>query len=1110
MLSRAEQRFAGYPFVRCRRLDIESNPLAQEFTAGEFDIVIAADVLHRVENIQATLDHVRRLLAPDGLFLLIEPHQDQAFDFVFGQCKGLLRCSDVELRLDGTLLAPKEWETALVRSGFAETVVLSDEAASRNAEHPQRSVILALNPATDVSPPLIASIAANDRTWLMLVDQSTSACPLAAATAALLRDAGARVITVALGESIGDDTLGSMIVSPVKFDDFVRLFEQLMSLQIECDEIVHLAGVSPSSELSTADWDTRCISTLLLVQALNQVQTTRKPRLTLVTAMAVTSASASGTLDPTQASLWGFGRVVQAEHPELCCRMIDLQSGLDDPRIAELLVGELVLAEAETEVLLTRDERYINRLRGTSIAEQARLAQHRSAAAHETQRSTTECFNLDFSAHGPLDNLFVAAAERKLPGAGEVEIRVHATGLNFRDVMWVMGMLPEEALENGFAGPSIGMECAGEIVRVGPEVNDFAVGDRVLAFAPACFASFVTTTQASVARISERLSFEAAATIPTTFLTAYYALVHLARLERGERVLIHGAAGGVGMAAIQVAKRCGAEIFASAGSQEKREIVRLLGADHLLDSRSRDFADEVMRITHGKGVDVVLNSLAGEAIGKNFSLLRPFGRFLEIGKRDMYANSRIGLRPFRNNLTYYGIDADTLLTERRGLATRLIAELMELFERGELRPLPYRTFPISRAAEAFRQMQQSRHVGKLVIAMNDAGVHPAVQRQVMMQGNATYLISGGLGGFGLATARWLAEKGARHFALVGRSGAATDEARAGIAALETMGALVRVYCADIADSAAVDEMIARVSQEMPAIRGVVHAAMVLDDGPVLNLDPERMRRVMAPKVQGAWNLHRATLDRPLEFFIMYSSLSTVIGTPGQANYVAANMYLEALAEYRRAQGLPALAFGLGPLSDVGYLTRNPTVNDLHKRVGIEAISSRQAFVQLERMLGADATCVTAAQVDWGRIGQLWQGEMQSRLSLVVSASSTGGGATEDVQKQLERLPPEQRKPFLINWIKQHFARVLGGSAEQIEPDRQLFELGLDSLMVVELTGVMSRELQISISVMEVIQSGSINNMADRILQALQASDEAPAGPAKQVVEEQPVAALSAQ
>jgi acyl transferase domain-containing protein/NAD(P)-dependent dehydrogenase (short-subunit alcohol dehydrogenase family)/acyl carrier protein len=1106
IVDRAGQRFSNYPFVRVQTLDIAREPLEQGMKAGEFEIIVAADVLHLAADVDRALAHVKRLLAHDGLLVLIEPHQQHAFDLVFGQSTAWLPRHNRDSRPSSTLLAPEQWEIALAQSGFTEIKQLSDAAAlAAVARHPQRSVILALNPANDLSLPAM-SIAPDDRTWLVLTDPSAPADSLAAATATLLREAGARVIVAVLGEEPSGDTPGSTTVSPVSLEGLTRLFEQLASLQIECHEIVHLASVSPTQSPSAAS-ETCCVSVLLLVQAVMQSQMMSKPRLTLVSSMAVAPPCGSGILDARQAPLWGFGRVVQAEHPELRCRLIDLQSDLHDPSAARLLAHELVRTEAESEVVLTPGERYVSRLRPTTIAEQARLAHHRLGASGG-RSETMESFRLEFSAHGPLDNLFVAAAERKPPAGGEVEIRVRATGINFRDVMWVMGMLPEEALENGFAGPTIGMECAGEIVRLGPDVEGFAIGDRVLAFAPACFASFVTTTTASVARLPERLTFEAAATIPTTFLTAYYALVHLARLERGERVLIHGAAGGVGMAAIQVAKMCGAEIFGTAGSPEKREILRLVGVDHVLDSRTRDFADEVMRLTEGKGLDVVLNSLAGEAIGKNFRLLKPFGRFLEIGKRDIYANSKIGLRPFRNNLTYFGIDADTLLTERRGLATRLIAEVMQLFERGDFRPLPHRSFSISRAGEAFRQMQQSRHVGKLVIAIGEGELQPVIQRQVTVRNDATYLISGGLGGFGLATARWLAEKGARHFALIGRSGVASDEARAGITGLEAAGVTVRLCRLDIADQAAVGEMIAGISQKMPPIRGVIHAAMVLDDGVIVSLDQERMHRVMAPKVEGAWNLHLATLDRPLDFFIMYSSLSTAIGTPGQANYVAANMYLEALAEYRRGQGLPALALGLGPLSDVGYLTRNPTVNDLHKRVGIDAISSRQAFAQLERLLGADATCVTAAQVDWGRIGQLWQGEIQPRLSLVISAS--GSGHVEDVQKQLERLPSEQRKSFLVTWIKDHFARVLGASAEQIEADRPLMELGLDSLMVVELSGVMSRELQITMSVMEVIQSGSINNMANRILQVLRSSHESPTSTASEVAEKQPIAALTEQ
>ena len=263
---------------------------------------------------------------------------------------------------------------------------------------------------------------------------------------------------------------------------------------------------------------------------------------------------------------------------------------------------------------------------------------------------------LSFSRHGNIDNLRLNHFTRPAPGPGQIEVRVHAAGVNFRDVMWLMGLLPEEALENGFAGPAIGMECAGEIERVGTGVTEFAPGDRVVAFGPSCFASHAFTDAAAAVKLPESISFEAGATIPTTFFTAFYALEYLARLQRGERVLIHGAAGGVGMAAIQIARRCGAEIFATAGTVEKREVVRWLGADHVLDSRSLVFADDIRNLTRGAGIDVVLNSLAGEAIYKNLSILRPFGRFLEIGKRDFYANSKIGLRALRRIWRDHSVD----------------------------------------------------------------------------------------------------------------------------------------------------------------------------------------------------------------------------------------------------------------------------------------------------------------------------------------------------------------------------------------------------------------------------------------------------------------------
>ena len=304
---------------------------------------------------------------------------------------------------------------------------------------------------------------------------------------------------------------------------------------------------------------------------------------------------------------------------------------------------------------------------------------------------------------------------RCVPGPGNVEIEVAATGLNFRDVMWNLGLLPEEALEDGYAGPALGMECAGTISAVGPNVQGIAIGDRVVAFVSGGFTSHVIAPAFAVSVLPPQLTFEAAATLPVAFLTAYYSLVHLGGLRRGETVLVHGGAGAVGLAALQIARYCGASVIATAGNEEKRALLRNLGADVVLNSRTLAFADEVSAHTKGKGVDVVLNSLAGEAMIRSMDCLKPFGRFIELGKRDFYANTHLGLRPFRRNLTYFGVDIDQLIIEHRELTQRLFGELLQLFGSGVFAPLPHRVFSGERISDAFRLMQRAGHIGKIVV-----------------------------------------------------------------------------------------------------------------------------------------------------------------------------------------------------------------------------------------------------------------------------------------------------------------------------------------------------------------------------------------------------------
>ncbi len=513
-----------------------------------------------------------------------------------------------------------------------------------------------------------------------------------------------------------------------------------------------------------------------------------------------------------------------------------------------------------------------------------------------------------------------------VPKSNEVEIEIAAAGLNFMDLMLAMGMLPPEVTD-GPARNLPGLECAGRVVAVGDGVSDFAVGDEVITAAmPGNLATHIIADARFVAPKPRHLTFEQAATIPIAFFTAFYSLHTLGQLQPGERVLIHSATGGVGLAAVQLALKAGAIVFATAGSPEKRELLTALGVPHVMDSRSLAFADEVLTLTEGEGVDLVLNSLSGDAIDKGLSILRPYGRFIEIGKTDIYKNRKIGMRPLRKNISMFVVDL--LGSPRPEFARSLMREVMGRFESGELRPLPHHVFPVTRIADAFRDMAQGRHVGKLIISMQDrAGlrVERDARRSFAIDPDASYLITGGLGGFGLAVANHLARGGARHLALVGRRGL-SPATEPSVESLRRSGVEVMVCQADVTDREQVQRVVAAV-QRMAPLRGVMHAAMVLDDAPIERLTEERMWKAMAPKIMGAWHLHALTAEIPLDFFVLFSSFASIVGNPGQANYVAGNAFLDALAYYRRERGLPALAINWGVVGEVGHVAASAEMTD---------------------------------------------------------------------------------------------------------------------------------------------------------------------------------------
>lgn len=1061
-------------------LEVETLDLAAEVSTdiGPFDLVVCAGELHRAAPGDAQLAALRNYMAGGGLLVAVEPEPSAFLDMLYGvQPRWWDGSADPE-HARSPLKEAAGWKLALEASGF-----LSFESVALAGPGPEQNLLIARNAVREVRSAAVAGEGA----MLLLADAEGAGAALAAELAHRLREAGRRVVIASAGPLEENGGAEVQVGDCSNAEWLGSLADSLEAEGKEKLEVIHMAGALTDEERPSERAGERCRIGLAALHGLASAM----GRLWLVTPGAMQHLAGGEAERPTQAALWGFGRVATNEYPGLQIKLVDPAPDYDAVRMAELLATEILQPTTESELVFNRRGRHALRLRrGLGASRQSGGRRRRDAG-----------LRLEIRRSGSLDQLAWMPMRRRLPGPGEVEIEVAAAGLNFRDVMWAMGLLPDEALEEGFAGPTLGMECAGVVTAVGEGVTGMQTGARVLSFAPACFASHVTVSTRAVAPIPGDLTFEQAATVPSAFFTAYYALVHLARLEAGERILVHGGAGGVGLAALQLAKWCGAEVFATAGSPEKRAFLRLMGADHVLDSRSLQFADEILAITGGEGVDVVLNSLAGEAMERSLQVVRPFGRFLELGKRDFYAGSRLGLRPFRQNISFFGIDADQLLTRRPQLAGRLFREMVELFREGHLRPLPYRRFDHEEAVQAFRLMQQSGHIGKIVVGAPPAEARraPEVAEPFTLRDDATYLVAGGLGGFGLETARWLVERGARHLLLLGRSGASSDAARAGVEALRALGAEVVVEACDLADRAAVAEVVQRAAGKMPPLRGVLHTAMVLDDGLIANLDAERFDRVLRPKVEGAWNLDRATRDTELDFFVLYSSATTTVGNPGQANYVAANAYLESLARQRRAEGLPGLAVAWGAIGDAGYLARHAEVSEsLSRRLGRQSLAAREALDGLERILQQGGTEPAAAspvyaRIDWRSAGSELAILGQPGFRELLAEAGSGGSDVEnkvDLRKMVEGLDVAAARDLIAGLLAEEVARILRLPAEEVDRERPLAELGMDSLMALELRMAAEQRLDIEVPLMSLADGTTLSGIAARLAARLVGGEEA--------------------
>ncbi|NME51143.1 KR domain-containing protein [Desulfovibrio piger] len=916
--------------------------------------------------------------------------------------------------------------------------------------------------------------------WLILAGRDTD---FARALARSLEQQGATAMLAACAGTGHPDDMAA--VDPGDADAFARLIRDwrqggtprgvVFLWGLDCYETDFLGsgGEAPFKNHTAQAF-------LHLAQALAAQEDGPSVRLAVLTCQAQ-AARASDQPVPAQSLLWGLEKSVANELGNIAPVIIDMDPVAAPEAQLPTLCGLLTARGYKEDKLALRGSSLLapRLVRGLPAARQVRNA--------PLARPETQAYHLDLGGAG-IENIRVAPLQRRLPGPGEIEIASEAYGMNFQNVMVAMGVADKIR--------TLVLDCAGTVSAVGEGVTRFSPGDRVFTTVYGPFASHVYAREAFAASIPEGMPFTDAAVIPTVFMTAWQALVHAARLQPGERVLLHSATGGVGLAAIQIARARGAVILATAGTERKRALLRSMGIEHVFSSRSTAFESRVLKATGGQGVHVVLNFLTGELADSSMRCLTEGGRFIEIGKTDLRTPAQVAA--IRDDIEYHIVDLEKLGKEDEAQMRGIFAAVMEGFAAGHYTPIARRVFTMDAARDAFRYMLEGRHIGKVVVRNDFAPRHEGIRRE------AAYLVTGGLSDLGLALAAHLAARGAGQVWLLGRR--LPEAGSAGAAAVEKIAATgcdVRLLQVDVTDRTALAEAFGTHLLPSPRpLAGVFHLAGLLDDAPLSRLDWARFNTVLSPKVDGSWFLHELTRDLALDHFVVFSSIASVFGTHGQANHVAANTFMDALVAARRADFLPGLSINWGAWGELGTVVRLGILDRIRQQ-GVEGFDTATGLAVLDRLMASGEGSNVVTRMDWNRMLPILQATAGAAMYEELRHSPAAARPAETagnsrLAAELRALPMSGREERLRAYLKKEIAGFLRLEEDAIPEDVNLTSLGMDSLISLDLFQRISRDLKIRIAPHEVSATPTVQAMAARFARDLgPASGEEETAPAVQ-------------